>query len=270
MRGSLDGLCRAPNQPLPIPDRYCRVRDGFLYAGARLRSAVTVRPSGVLLISACGRPFTLRVGGRSVALQAAAVRPQVARGLDAVDVQLVSLNMHPSHGDYLAWLPIAGACGEGVQPLPREAFAAHDEALRAFCAGALDQPAGQALFNALLATLWPQLPAPAPAHALRPALLAWLAQHPDTTLGELAAGLGLSYHRMSHLFTQAVGLPFRQWCAFARTQRAAQQFKAPLTLTGIAHEAGYADSAHLSRTWQRAYGLSPSFVRHDNSVQAIV
>jgi len=80
--------------------------------------------------------------------------------------------------------------------------------------------------------------------------------------------LGVSYHHMSHRFSQAMGLGFRQWRAFARTLRAVRQFKQATTLTGIAHEAGYADSAHLSHTWQRAYGLSPSFVRHSNWVQA--
>lgn len=249
------------------PDRFCRIADGFLYAGDHLRSAVTVRPSAVLLLSACGRPFELDVAGCTLALQAAAVRPQVARGLDAGGVRLVSLNIHPTHADYLAWL---GLAGDGVQALPLAAFARQAQALRSLCDGVLAQPDGQALAQALLDAVLPLLPPAPAAHALRPALLAWLQQHPEASLGELAARLGVSYHRMSHLFTQVLGLPFRHWRAFARTRRAAQHFKTASTLTGIAHEAGYADSAHLSRTWQRTYGLSPSFVRRDNSVQAIL
>ena len=54
----------------------------------------------------------------------------------------------------------------------------------------------------------------------------------------------------------------------ARTLRAGRQFGADRSLTGIAHDAGYTDSAHLARTWHRVYGLSPSQVRRHNSVQA--
>ncbi|MDT7833764.1 helix-turn-helix transcriptional regulator [Aquabacterium sp. OR-4] len=252
----------------PAPDRYCRIDHGFLYASARLPDVSTQRPSAVLLLGVSPRvQFGVAAGdGPLRQTGAALVRPLVQRRLQAAGAALVSLNLHPAHAQFLHGCAIGG---DGVLTLPRAAFQAHDGALHALAAGMPDRASGQALADALLATLVPLLP-PVPAEPpLRATLLQWLAQQPELALAELAQRLGVSYHRMSHLFSQAIGIGYRQWRAFARAQRAAAQFKAPGTLTGIAHDAGFADSAHLSHTWQRTYGLSPSFVRHDNSVQAI-
>ncbi|MBP6898441.1 MAG: helix-turn-helix transcriptional regulator [Burkholderiaceae bacterium] len=257
----------APSAPA-TPDRYCRLEHGFLYASRRLHTVATVRPAGVLLLSACGRPFVLHVGPRRLEVQAAAVRPLVARDLHALGVALVSLNVHPTDA---AFARFAALAGDGVLALPPQAFMPLRPSLVAFADGRLATRAqGQALAEALLDRCAGGLPEAPAADALRPALLAWLQQHPDGRLDQLAQALGISYHRMSHRFTQAMGLPFRHWMAFARAQRAARRFAAGATLTGIAHEAGFHDSAHLSHTWQRTYGLSPSFVRSGNSVQAIL
>jgi AraC-like DNA-binding protein len=244
------------------------VRHGFFYASARLETPLTVRPSAVLLVSTCGQAFQLRTPHQVHQAQLALVQPMVARSLQARGCQLLSLNIHPTHPDYLR---LRGLPEGGVQVLPAALLADLQPALRALCLTAPQAvPAGQpqALAQQLLLRLQPWLPPETPADPLRPALLAWLRQHPEAPLGDMAQAMGVSYHHMSHRFAQAMGLPFRHWCAFARTLRAGRQFGADRSLTGIAHEAGYTDSAHLSRTWHRVYGLSPSQVRQHNSVQA--
>lgn len=238
---------------------------GFVYTSERISSPSTTRPSAALLVSANGRAFELSGPQGVLRGTAALVRPLVARGLQAQGVALVSANIHPTHPAY-TWL--ARGDDPPIQALPREAFAAQDAVLLHAVAGRLGRAEGVALLQALLTALQPLLPPPPPEHPLRPALLAWLRRHPQATLGELAAGVGVSYHRMSHLFTEAMGIPFRGWSSFERLVRAARRFEHAGTLTGIAHDSGYTDSAHLSRTWQRVYGLTPSFVRSGNSVQA--
>ncbi|MBI5260157.1 MAG: helix-turn-helix transcriptional regulator [Burkholderiales bacterium] len=251
----------------PSPtDHVYNAAGGFIFTSSRIESPATERPSAVLLLSACGRPFELLLGPRTLWLQAAVVRPRVRRGLRARGVALVSVNVHPTHAAYRSFLSLRG---DGVLPLPRGAFTQLDAELAAAGAGALDRTQGVALFTRLVDTTHALLPSQLAPHPDRAALLAWLQQHPQASLGELAAGVGVSYHRMSHLFTDAVGLPFRGWCSFERMVRAARAFDATDTLTGIAHEAGYTDSAHLSRTWQRVYGLTPSSLRNGNSVQAL-
>lgn len=254
--------------PLPGPDRCHPLRHGFFYASTRLETPLTVRPSAVLLVSACGRPFWLRTPQRLHQARLALVQPMVARSLQAQGCQLLSLNIHPTHPDYLR---LRGLPDDGVLVLPPDLLADLQPALQALCVAAPgSDEAGQppVLAQLLLQRLRGVLPPLPPDDPLRPALLAWLRQHPDAPLAAMAQAMGVSYHHMSHRFAQAMGLPFRHWCAFARTLRAGRQFGADRSLTGIAHEAGYTDSAHLARTWHRVYGLSPSQVRRHNSVQA--
>ncbi|HEX8181071.1 MAG TPA: helix-turn-helix domain-containing protein [Pyrinomonadaceae bacterium] len=80
---------------------------------------------------------------------------------------------------------------------------------------------------------------------------------------ELAAAVALSPGRLAHLFSAQVGLPVRQYLLQLRLRRALRQMNAPGSLTHAAHAAGFADSAHLSRTFRRTVGLAPSaLTRH--------
>ena len=81
------------------------------------------------------------------------------------------------------------------------------------------------------------------------------------TLGEAAAAVGLSPGRFRHLFVAEAGLPYRGYALWLRLGRAVDVFAAGGSLTDAAHEAGFADSAHLSRTFRRMFGLAPSSLR---------
>ncbi len=71
-----------------------------------------------------------------------------------------------------------------------------------------------------------------------------------------AAGIAcLSESRFSHLFVEQIGLPFRTFLLWRRLMRAVQELAAGSRLTDAAHAAGFADSAHFSRTFQRMFGL---------------
>ena len=54
-------------------DEVIHARGGFIYTSAHIRTRATVRPSAVLLFSACGRPFELSLPGRRETLQAASM-----------------------------------------------------------------------------------------------------------------------------------------------------------------------------------------------------
>ncbi len=246
-------------------DEVIHARGGFVYSSTSIRSRATVRPSAVLLFSACGRPFELSLQGRRETLLAAAIRPNVRRGLDAVGVRLLSVNIHPTHPAFVSFQALDG---DGLLPLDRARFAPFDADMLAACAGRLDRAAGAMLFERLVRAGLEALPRTVAPHPQRERLLRLLAQQPDAGLRDLADALGVSYHRMSHVFSQAVGLSFRSYRNFDRMCRAGRQFTTRRSLTGIAHAAGFSDSAHLCHTWQRRYGLSPSAVRGDNCVQA--
>jgi len=87
-----------------------------------------------------------------------------------------------------------------------------------------------------------------------------LSDRPDDppTLGEAATAAGLSPGRFRHLFVAETGLPYRGYALWLRLGRAVDVFAAGGSLTDAAHDAGFADSAHLSRTFRRMFGLAPS------------
>lgn len=87
-----------------------------------------------------------------------------------------------------------------------------------------------------------------------------MADDPDLQMSAgLAAGIAcLSESRFSHLFVEQVGLPFRTYLLWRRLSLSVERMAAGATLTSAAHEAGFADSAHFSRTFLRMFGVPAS------------
>ena len=78
------------------------------------------------------------------------------------------------------------------------------------------------------------------------------------TLGQAADVACLSESRFSHLFVEETGLPFRTWVLWRRLMRSVELMAAGETLTSAAHQAGFSDSAHFSRTFLRMFGVQAS------------
>lgn len=79
-------------------------------------------------------------------------------------------------------------------------------------------------------------------------------------LAEAARLVGLSTTRVTHVFSSEVGVPFRRYVLWARIKRAVESTRRGANATDAAIEAGFSDSAHLSRTFRGMFGLPPSFV----------
>jgi AraC-like DNA-binding protein len=75
-------------------------------------------------------------------------------------------------------------------------------------------------------------------------------------LADAAAVAGLSPDRLRHVFVRHTGLPFRTYVLWLRLLRAVEAFSHGESLTNAAHQAGFADSAHLSRTFRRTFGIA--------------
>src|SRR5262249_2236279 len=75
------------------------------------------------------------------------------------------------------------------------------------------------------------------------------------TLAEIS---GLSQSRFMHVFTESVGVPVRPYILWLRLQRAACELMDGRTATEAAHTAGFSDAAHLTRTFRRMLGTTPS------------
>ena len=84
--------------------------------------------------------------------------------------------------------------------------------------------------------------------------------HP-VSLEEVAACASLSPSRFRHLFVEQTGMPLRTYVLWRRMLHVWALIMQGETLSGAAHAAGFADSAHLSRTSRTMFGLPPSAMR---------
>lgn len=83
----------------------------------------------------------------------------------------------------------------------------------------------------------------------------------SVSLERVAAVVHLSPSRFRHLFVREMGLAFRPYVLWLRLNRAVEAFAAGKSLTTAAYGAGFADSAHLSRTFRRMYGMAAGTLR---------
>lgn len=94
-------------------------------------------------------------------------------------------------------------------------------------------------------------------------VIAWAAEQIDQPIGlsdALSVG-GLSASRLRHLFVEQTGLPFKTYLLWLRLTRAVEVVAGGASLTKAAHEAGFSDSAHFSRTFRRMFGVPPAALR---------
>lgn len=94
-------------------------------------------------------------------------------------------------------------------------------------------------------------------------MIAWAARQLEgpVSLSDVGAVGGLSAHRLRHLFVEQTGLAFRTYLLWLRLTRAVESLASGSSLTQSAHEAGFADSAHFSRTFKRMFGVAPVSLR---------
>jgi AraC-like DNA-binding protein len=80
----------------------------------------------------------------------------------------------------------------------------------------------------------------------------------DFSLKTLAGISGLSQSRFMHVFTESMGTPLRPYVLWLRLQRACCDLMAGARITAAAHNAGFSDAAHLTRTFRRMLGMTPT------------
>jgi AraC-like DNA-binding protein len=91
----------------------------------------------------------------------------------------------------------------------------------------------------------------------------------DVSLGALARTAKLSRSRFMHVFTDSVGIPLRRYLLWRRLQRAVMGLIQGHPLVRTAMYAGFTDAAHMSRTFRRMFGMTPSSIRRSSQfVQA--
>jgi AraC family transcriptional regulator len=83
------------------------------------------------------------------------------------------------------------------------------------------------------------------------------------SLADASAAATLSPSRFRHLFVQETGTSFRAYLLWLRINVAIEAAMAGASWTEAAHEAGFADSSHLTRTHKRMFGIEPTAIRRE-------
>lgn len=101
--------------------------------------------------------------------------------------------------------------------------------------------------------------------------VAYINAHLDAapTLDDVAAEACLSPSRFRHLFVAQTGMALRPYILWRRFLRVWELVEAGETLSMAAHEAGFADSAHLTRTSRRMFGIPPSVMQGEGRLQPV-
>jgi AraC family transcriptional regulator len=167
---------------------------------------------------------------------------------------------HPAFGaaallylepESIEWARFAGRGDGGPTPLP------FNQRLRALArrAAAGDAVAAQSLADGLIGN---PMSVSSSADALVSGACEYIRRHLDgrITLAALAAAMHRSPSRLAHRFREATGVPLRRYVLWRRLRMAGQATLRGSSLT----EAGFADAAHLSRTFRSMFGIAPSFL----------
>lgn len=250
----------------PIDNAYIIGCSGFIYTGASIVSEETRPPSAALIVAAGSAPFKISVKGKTLRARAAVIPPFLARGLFARDVPLVCFHITPSSPRYVAFRALAGG---SIALLERAFFNDFDAQLDDLYHGRLAPGLAPDIYEQALCIpfrhLTPQ-PQPDPREQLIRQLLE---SGRDLTLTDLARELGTSYFWTSRLMTEVFGMSLRDYKSWQKLQRVFHLLHSDCSITEVAHAAGFADSAHLSRTYQRWFGQPPSYSRNRNNVRVM-
>lgn len=127
---------------------------------------------------------------------------------------------------------------------------------RAYSAAPIDEKALEELGRSLVTRLAGLSSAKQPEPRVQK-MIEFAASHLNdaVTLPAAAQIAGLSPGRARHLFVEQTGLPFRTYLLWLKITKAVGLVSTGKSLTAAAHEAGFADSAHFSRTFRRMFGI---------------
>jgi AraC-like DNA-binding protein len=149
----------------------------------------------------------------------------------------------------------------GIAEMPLEAFQQTSRLFDAWRAADRDAivTEGIALIRALTGGVEPR--APSDDRILR--AIAYINSHLDgkLTLEEVSAAAFLSPSRFRHLFVEQTGMALRPYILWRRFLKVWELGMAGESFSSAAHQAGFADAAHLSRTSKRMFGFAPTGMR---------
>jgi AraC-like DNA-binding protein len=232
--------------------------DAVIYGAGSFYGGETRRHSGVILLSLGAEPIGVRTRTGSARGKAVLVAPSIARTLHAPEGRYLSIQIAPHHSLYRSLLRLGGA-GDVLPVRSAGLRSAAERIAGSVWAGGREGELRQALASLALAVEAILPPEPWKDHRIQAIVSGLTAAAPGEYAFEtLVRSSGLSPSRLSHAFSEAAGLSIRAFMQWRKTHEALRHISQRRNLTAVAHEAGFADSAHLSKTFHATLGLLPS------------
>lgn len=235
---------------------------GALWIGHDAGSVQTHAHHAIQVALALSGSVRLREpGGAWADFAAAIVRPHRAHQFDGSGGSVAHVFVEPETVQGRALL-----AGLGEASIVGLGDALHEDAhsLREAYARKASDAQLERLASAAVLRLSGEQAAPA-ADARITRTIEWVRGHlkEPLTLAQAAQIAHLSPGRFRHLFVAQTGISFRAYLLWARVNNAVGEAMAGTSWTEAAQAWGFADSAHLSRTCRRMFGIAPSMLRRE-------
>ncbi|UAW99053.1 helix-turn-helix transcriptional regulator [Halopseudomonas nanhaiensis] len=219
--------------------------------------------SATILFNPFGASFEVIVDQRRYATRAIALGSLVRRQIVAPPSGLIALFVMPESRLFPRFVSLGP---ERFQLLDRDALRSADADFVAMYQGRAEADQVLRAYQHVTGLLGPQCAEEDSLHRARE-LMQLIAENPGLSLEELAAAHRITYSWMSRLFSHSVGIPLRDYKNWLKRRKVWELLATDLSLTEIAHRAGFSDSAHLSRTYRRWFGMTPSESRRRKKVR---
>lgn len=262
---SLPVAPRTTGRPIAGIGRVLLWKGGSVWIGRDTGQVQVHAHHAIQITLAADHPVRLK-GSRDPAWQemtAAIVMPDRPHQFDGRGHAVAMVFVEPETATGRALLARYGHAD--LWPLHDDVLHAHAAALHAaFTARAADQVL-VAHAQQVIEQLAGAASAQTPVDPRITAALDWMRERVDEniTLAQAAAIAHLSPSRFRHLFVEQTGISFRAYLLWARVGVAVAAGMTGSSWTQAAQQAGFADSAHLTRTCRRMFGLAPTMLVPD-------
>ncbi|HYM34579.1 MAG TPA: AraC family transcriptional regulator [Steroidobacteraceae bacterium] len=213
-----------------------------------------------------GREFALKGRGLRRKYAVAIVRPGGRYKISAEHVPLVAAIVNPLHPRFAAFRALEQSKPSSA---PRRSFASLNRSLGVAFDGKLSVAQAHKLFEKIIRIALRYVPASSPIDARVTKALRLLNASGNKSMAKLSKAVGLSYFRLSHLFTNSIGISLRNYLLWQKIHKIPALYSGGATLTQIAKKTGFTDAPHFARTFREVFGAPPSFFLGGDSVRIV-
>jgi AraC-like DNA-binding protein len=246
----------------PTEHLYYTATTGHLFAAETVLFTKLRLPwYGMISISMDREPIQVIAEGRTFEARALAIHARNVKFI-ASPTRYVSVVANPLHENFRAFTRL----DPPVLELDRSVFAQFDAKGEEAVRGTLSGDGAVELYDGIHAASRSLLPVSVLDDRAE-VLVKTLWETPECSVEHLAERLGLSYYRTSHFFTQTVGISLRSYQLWQKLYKSGAPLLRGASLTEAAHAAGFVDSAHYARAFQKAYGRAPSRIFRSRRVK---